>query len=320
MNWKARIAPYLTGFSGRSGGDARSAGRSTQTSTMRGRAGYPVVSVVLGSYNRTGFLQKAIASVRDNGATVPYEIIVVDGGSTDGCAEWLITQKDIVTIVQHNRGEFLGRPVRRRSWGYFMNLGFRSAQGDYVLMISDDCLLLPNAIDQGAARFESAAGNRRVGAVAFYYRDWPREPDYCVQRTLGGMLMVNHGMYRRSVLDEVGWVDEDRYMFYKADGDLSLKIWQAGYEILDCPGALLEHHVAANSNVRETNNALLDRDRAAYLDRWRGIYYHDYRPDARGRMTLKFEDPQRTAERAWLGTGSEPPDGKALSEAPPAIR
>ena len=85
--------------------------------------------MVLGSYNRTGFLQQAIASVRDNGATVPYEIIVVDGGSTDGILEWLIDQKDIVTIVQHNRGEFRGRPIRRRSWGYFMNLGFRSAQG-----------------------------------------------------------------------------------------------------------------------------------------------------------------------------------------------
>jgi glycosyltransferase involved in cell wall biosynthesis len=42
------------------------------------------LSFVLGSYNRRKFLQGAIQSVRQNGIKVPYEIIVVDGGSTDG--------------------------------------------------------------------------------------------------------------------------------------------------------------------------------------------------------------------------------------------
>ena len=189
-------------------------------------------------------------------------------------------------------------------------------------MISDDCLLGARCHRPGGVHgSRSRPGAGACGAVAFYYRNWPLEPDYCVQLTLGGMLIVNHGMYRRAALDESAGSTKTGTCFYKADGDLCLRSWQAGYEVLDCPGALLEHHVAANSNVRETNNALLDRDRAAYLDCWRGIHHHDYRPDARGRMTLKFEDPQRTAERAWLGTsGSEPPDGESLSEALPAIR
>ncbi|MCK4664982.1 MAG: glycosyltransferase [Bacteroidales bacterium] len=42
------------------------------------------ISVVLGSYNRKPFLEKAIESVRNNNIHLPYEIIVVDGGSTDG--------------------------------------------------------------------------------------------------------------------------------------------------------------------------------------------------------------------------------------------
>jgi GT2 family glycosyltransferase len=40
------------------------------------------VSVVLGSYNRRRFLKATIQSIRNNGISVPYEIIVVDGGST----------------------------------------------------------------------------------------------------------------------------------------------------------------------------------------------------------------------------------------------
>ena len=82
--------------------------------------------------------------------------------------------------------------------------------------------------------------------MAFYYRNWPQERNYYVQRTFGGKLMVNHGLFARSALEAVGWVDEDRYQFYKADGDVCLKMWQAGYEIEDCPGAFVEHFESAN--------------------------------------------------------------------------
>jgi GT2 family glycosyltransferase len=202
----------------------------------------PLVSIVIGSFNRRRFLERTIESLRANGARTPHELIVVDGGSTDGSLEWLVRQKDIITIVQHNRGEFRGAPIRRRSWGYFMNLGFKSAQGRYILMLSDDCLLVPGAIDRGVARFSQLEGEgRRIGGVAFYYRNWPDERDYYVQLTLGGKLMVNHGMYARSAMESVGWVEEDRYQFYKADGDLSLKMWEAGFEVADCPGAYVEH-------------------------------------------------------------------------------
>src|SRR4051794_30500166 len=79
----------------------------------------PTVSLVLGTYNRLPFLEQAIESIRQNGASTSFEIIIVDGGSTDGTVDWLVQQKDVVTIIQHNRGEFRGQPIRRRSWGYF---------------------------------------------------------------------------------------------------------------------------------------------------------------------------------------------------------
>ncbi len=74
------------------------------------------VSIVLGTYNRKAFLQEAIQSIRQNGITLPYEIIVVDGGSTDGSTEWLIDQSEIITIVQHNRTSDVNEVSKRRSW------------------------------------------------------------------------------------------------------------------------------------------------------------------------------------------------------------
>lgn len=258
----------------------------------------PLVSIVIGSYNRRRFLEQAIESIRANGARSSHEQIVVDGGSTDGSLDWLVRQKDVITIVQHNRGDFRGTPVQRRSWGYFMNLGFKAAQGKFILMISDDCLLVPGAIDRGVERFkELEARGRRVGGLAFYYRNWPNEQEYYVQRTFGGKLMVNHGLFERSALEAVGWVDEDRYQFYKADGDLCLKMWQAGFVIEDCPGAFVEHFESANRAVRKSNRELLARDREAYRQRWEGVFWESEGPELRDRLGVRYDDPHHTAKR-----------------------
>ncbi len=69
----------------------------------------PLISVVIGSYNRAKFLRLTIESLREELKSLPYETIIVDGGSTDGTLKWLIKQKDIITIVQHNRGEWKGK-------------------------------------------------------------------------------------------------------------------------------------------------------------------------------------------------------------------
>jgi glycosyltransferase involved in cell wall biosynthesis len=70
------------------------------------------VSIVLGTYNRLSFLKATIASVRASQIDIPYEIIVVDGGSQDGTLDWLTEQRDIVSIVQHNRETVDGKSRR----------------------------------------------------------------------------------------------------------------------------------------------------------------------------------------------------------------
>lgn len=229
------------------------------------------ISVVLGTYNRKPFLKMAIDSIRKElkASPFPSEIIVIDGGSTDGSLRWLSQQKDLITIIQHNRGTWKGASVSRKSWGFFMNLGFHCAHGKYVCMVSDDSLLVPGAIVNGYNLFEhELALNRKIGAVSFYWRDWPDRSKYIIMTAPDGRVLLNHGIFLRKALGDVGYIDEDHYLFYQADTDLCLRIWEAGYEIIPSPDSYLEHYSHANLLLRKTNTNIAPRDFDAFYERW----------------------------------------------------
>lgn len=263
----------------------------------------PLVSVVLGSYNRRAFLKATLESVRTNGQDFSYEIIVVDGGSTDGSMQFLAKQKDVITIIQHNRGEFRGKKIERRSWGYFMNLGFKAAQGKYILMLSDDCLLVPGALKNGVTYFEELLSKgQKIGAMAFYWRNWPEEKEYYVGLALGMKMFVNHGLYLRAALEEVGWIDEQTYQFYYADSDLCLRLWKASYSVVDCKTAFVEHCSHVKPSPVPSNKAW-----EIYLKKWEGIYYDPQEKNDGGLICQSYIDPYKTYQnfpafaRAWIG-------------------
>jgi len=235
----------------------------------------PIISVVLGSYNRLPYLKLTIKSLREELARlhIKSEIIVVDGGSDDGAINWLIQQKDIITIVQHNRAVWMGKPIERKSWGYFMNLAFKAAQGKYICMISDDCLIIPHAFVNAYKLFEERLNEGlRIGGVAFYFRNWPEDKAYYVNYTIDNTMMINHGLFLKKALEDVNYIDEDNYFFYHADDDLALKLKQAGYNILDASDSFIEHFLHANTVLRAHVYESERKDYYALIDKWHNVF------------------------------------------------
>lgn len=93
----------------------------------------PRVSVIIPTYNRADYLSQALQSVFNQSHT-PFEIIVVDDGSTDNTAQ---VMRDWDAWVRYHRQEHQGISAAR-------NRGLELAQGDVIAWLDADDLWEPD--------------------------------------------------------------------------------------------------------------------------------------------------------------------------------
>src|ERR1700722_7652798 len=96
-----------------------------------------MVSIIIINYNTFELTKNCIESVRFK-TTIPYEIILVDNNSTERPADEFKNLFPDIKLVKSkvNCGFSKGN-----------NLGIEVAQGDYILLLNSDTILLNNAID-----------------------------------------------------------------------------------------------------------------------------------------------------------------------------
>lgn len=95
------------------------------------------LSVIIPCYNAGSYLSQAVSSIRNQKTDFPLttEIIVIDDGSTDGCAEKL-QGTDLKILHQDHQGASAAR-----------NYGMKEATGEYLLFLDADDVLVPNAVE-----------------------------------------------------------------------------------------------------------------------------------------------------------------------------
>lgn len=196
------------------------------------------LSVVLGTYNRLDSLRRCIDSIFAQTRT-PIVVYVTDAGSTDGTIEYLqsIASEQLVPLLI---GKRLGQA---RAY----NDVFEIVTTPYVVWISDDNEIVNRGLDVAAEILDRAP---RIGMVAVKVKEI--EGPATVAPYLGavssiGVLNVNQGMLRTSVLQAVGGFSE-RFRDYGIDPDLTAKVLFSGWAVAYTRAVGIHHFRAWSDN------------------------------------------------------------------------
>lgn len=97
------------------------------------------VGTVIVTHNRLNLLKGVIASLRQQTFT-DFDIVVVNNDSTDGTADWLNGQDDVITITQENLGG---------AGGFNTGMRYVSEHGyEYCWVMDDDVVCSPSALEE----------------------------------------------------------------------------------------------------------------------------------------------------------------------------
>jgi len=196
----------------------------------------PHISIVTGTYNRVGTLQRLVRSIRDTiPAPIRYEHIILDNGSSDATEQWCKDQPDIIFVQ-------LGKPmgaIHAFTKGAFM------ANAPYVLLATDDITFPQNAIMRAYQHLDS---HPNCGAVAFGHnknRNEYKADVHPVRNENGEQEQYPYpqiALVRKWLGDKCDWWGANTGMkeafTYGGDNWLGAKIVEYGYSIDVVKGAV----------------------------------------------------------------------------------
>jgi len=213
------------------------------------RGDYPArISVILPAANESVLLQRTVEQFQ---ATLPAdsEILVIDNGSTDGCADFLSEPREGVQLIR--TAEPLGVCAAR-------NRGLAQARGE-VVVFADAHIDLPNdwwqplvdtlnrpnvgVVGPGIGVMGNPDGGVGYGqriAETKLRLDWlsrQGEAPYPVPTLGGGFMAMRH-----DTLKEAGSFDEGMAQWGSEDVELCLRYWLLGYEVWMVPDVIVRHY------------------------------------------------------------------------------
>lgn len=232
----------------------------------------PSVSIVVLNWNGRQYLKDCLEALRAQTYGGPFEIVVMDNGSTDGSAEFVREHfPDVRLLVSpHNLGFSGGN-----------NFAARQLTMDALAFLNNDTRADPRWLEElvkvltSAPDIASAAGKiltwdgSRIDFVASgatvtgfglqlgwgeTASEYDREDD--ILSPCGGSMVI-----WREIFEKVGRFDDDYFLFYE-DLDLGWRLWVAGYRVRSAPKSLVRHvhHGAARWHDDQRKAVLYERN------------------------------------------------------------
>ncbi|MCQ2284904.1 MAG: glycosyltransferase family 2 protein [Bacteroidales bacterium] len=236
------------------------------------------LSIIIVNYNVSCFLEQALNSVYKALKNVEGEVYVVDNNSVDGSLAMLATKFPQVHVIANKENVGFAKAN---------NQAIRISSGEYVLLLNPDTVVEEDTFEKciqfmdktpdagglgvkmvnGKGEFlpESKRGlpspavsfyklfglsklfpkSKRFGAYHLTYLS--NDEIHSVEVLAGAFMLM-----RRSVLDKVGLLDED-YFMYGEDIDLSYRILKGGYKNYYFPETRIIHYKGESTKTGSLN-------------------------------------------------------------------
>jgi GT2 family glycosyltransferase len=209
-------------------GSQAPAGRSAELAAL------PAASAVITSWNKREDLRANLASLRAQ--TRPFAaIVVVDNASMDGTAEMVEREFPEVRLVV--------MPHSRYGACETFNIGFATARTELIAILDDDIVMPPEWLEKATLRLAREPETTAVLSTEVVepgmpesYRNSPLVRQERYMSTFRGCA----SLARAKALREAGGYDE-RLFIYGNERDLTCRLLNLGYRVLQYPGAEVFH-------------------------------------------------------------------------------
>jgi glycosyltransferase involved in cell wall biosynthesis len=220
------------------------------------------ISVVIPMRNEEHYIGPCLDSLLHQTCSLDdYEIVVVDGRSTDG-------SMDVVREFQKNYGNIrvLDNPAGIVPTA--MNLGIASARGDLIIRADAHSTYPAHYIATCVETLEETGAHNvggpvttvpanhtfqaRLVAAVLSNRFGVGDSRFRTSTTSGYVDTVPFGAFRREVLDRIGYFNEE--LGRNEDNDLNARIWQSGGKVYMTPKLALNYFPAGTFRRFLRNN------------------------------------------------------------------
>lgn len=237
------------------------------------------LSIILVNWNTRDLTRQALASVYKETSMIDFEVIVIDNNSADGSVEMI--KKEFPQAVLIINTDNLG-------FGKANNQGLKIAQGDYLMFLNTDVVVLDGALNKLANYLDQYADVMMVGprllnkdltfqhacrrnlpnpVNSFFhlfglakvfknskfinkYKQYATDPEITgPTQALSGAAM----MFRRKVYSQIGGFDEVFFM-YGEDLDFCKRVLDKGWKTVYVSEAKIIHYGGQSSGKRRTKS------------------------------------------------------------------
>lgn len=270
------------------------------------RSPEPGVSIVVVLYNQAPLSFRCLCSVAREVST-PYELIVVDNGSTDDTGR-VLDRLEGAEVIRNPMNLFFSPAVKQ---------GAERARAQYILLLNNDAILQEGAVGYALETLKStedigAVGGKillsekvlqeagsivwRNGSCLGYGRgDDPEKPEFMFQRDVdycsGAFLLLRHDLFR-----QLDYFDTSFLPAYYEETDLCMRLIKAGYRIVYDPRVRV-FHKEFGSLPSDKAIALQQKNQNLFVSKHKEQLEGDHLPPHRHNVLRARMRPSRAGKR-----------------------